>query len=73
MDEAGELLKHAMTIDSTYALGQYNLSLLHYNLNELDKAWEYLHKGRVLDLSQMNFEFVELLKAKLPDPQGFFK
>ncbi|CAG5071659.1 hypothetical protein DYBT9623_03650 [Dyadobacter sp. CECT 9623] len=73
LDEAGELLKHAMTIDSTYALGQYNLSLLHYNLNELDKAWEYLHKGRVLDLSQMNFEFVELLKAKLPDPQGFFK
>lgn len=73
LDEAGELLKHAMTIDSTYALGQYNLSLLHYNLNELDKAWEHLHKGRTLDLSQLNFEFVELLKAKLPDPQGFFK
>ncbi|WP_051664099.1 tetratricopeptide repeat protein [Dyadobacter crusticola] len=73
LDEAAELLKHATAVDSTYALGQYNLSLLHYNLNELDKSWEHLHKGRLLDLSQMNFEFVELLKAKMPDPQGFFK
>jgi hypothetical protein len=32
-----------------------------------------LHKGRTLDFSQLNLDFVELLKAKLPDPQGFFK
>lgn len=73
LDEAAELLKHATALDSTYALGQYNLALLHYNLNELDKSWEHLHKGRVLDFTQMNLDFVELLKAKLPDPQGFFK
>lgn len=73
LEEAGELLKHATTLDSTYALGHYNLALLHYNLNEMDKSWEHLHKGRNLDFSQMNFDFVELLKAKMPDPQGFFK
>ncbi|NIJ55593.1 tetratricopeptide repeat protein [Dyadobacter arcticus] len=73
LDEAGELLKQATGIDSTYALGQYNLALLHYNLNELDKSWEHLHKGRSLDFSQLNLDFVELLKAKMPDPQGFFK
>ncbi|QRR02564.1 tetratricopeptide repeat protein [Dyadobacter sandarakinus] len=73
LDEAAQLLKHATQIDSTYALGQYNLALLHYNLNEFDKSWEHLHKGRTLDLSQMNLDFVELLKAKQPDPQGFFK
>ena len=73
MDEAAELLKHAVSIDSTYALGQYNLALLHYNLNELDKSWDHLHKGRILDFTQLNLDFVELLKAKLPDPQGFFK
>lgn len=73
LDEASELLKHAVSIDSTYALGQYNLALLHYNLNELDKSWEHLHKGRTLDFNQLNLDFVELLKAKMPDPQGFFK
>ncbi|GGC04365.1 tetratricopeptide repeat protein [Dyadobacter sediminis] len=73
LDEAGKLLKHATELDSTYALGQYNLALLHYNLNEPEKSWEYLHKGRALDFSLMNLDFVELLKAKMPDPQGFFK
>lgn len=73
LDEAGELLRRAEKLDSTYALGQYNLALLHFNQNEFEKSWEHLHKGRVLDLSQMNLDFVELLKAKQPDPQGFFK
>lgn len=73
LDEAGNLLKQATSIDSTYALGQYNLALLHYNRNELDKSWEHLHKGRNLDFGQLNIQFVELLKAKMPDPLGFFK
>ena len=73
LEEARELLNHAVSIDSTYALGQYNLALLHYNMDEPEKSWEHLHKGRSLDLSQMNFDFVELLKARMPDPQGFFK
>jgi len=73
LEEAANLLKHATSLDSTYALGQYNLALLHYNLDEPDKSWEHLHKGRTLDFNQINFEFVELLKAKKPDPMGFFK
>jgi len=73
LEEAATVLKHAVSLDSTYALGQYNLALVHYNQNELEKSWEHLHKGRMLDFNQMNFEFVELLKAKMPDPQGFFK
>ena len=73
LDEAQDLLQRATAIDSTYALGQYNLALLHYNRDELDQSWEHLHKGRLLDFSQMNLDFVELLKAKKPDPQGFFK
>lgn len=73
LDEAAELLKHAVSLDSSYALGQYNLALLHYNRDELDKSWDHLHKGRTLDFTQLNLDFVELLKAKMPDPQGFFK
>lgn len=73
LDEAMTILKHATSLDSTYALGQYNLALGHYNLDELDQAWEHLHNGRKLDFSQVNFEFIEQLKAKKPDPQGFFK
>ncbi len=73
LDEAFKLLEDAVALDSTYALGQYNLALVHYNRDEPEKSWERLHKGRMLDFNQINFEFIELLKAKLPDPQGFFK
>lgn len=73
LDEAASLLKRAEGIDSTYALGQYNLALVHYNLDQPDEAWEHLHNGRKLDFSQLNLDFVEQLKAKKPDPLGFFK
>lgn len=73
LDEAATILKHAVALDSTYALGQYNLALVHYNLDQPDEAWVHLHKGRKLDFSQINLDFIELLKAKKPDPEGFFK
>ena len=73
LEEAKMLLDHAAKLDSTYALGQYNQALLYYNLNEPEKAWDHLHNGRSLDFGQLNLEFVELLKAQMPDPKGFFK
>lgn len=73
LEEAKMLLEHAVGLDSTYALGQYNMALVQFNLNEHEKSWEHLHKGRVLDFSGINIDFVEMLKAKMPDPQGFFK
>lgn len=73
LEEAKMLLVHATEVDSSYALGQYNLSMVYYNTNEFDKSWVHLHKGRALDFQQINFDFIEQLKAKMPDPQGFFK
>ncbi|PWJ60048.1 hypothetical protein CLV98_101224 [Dyadobacter jejuensis] len=73
LEEAQLLLNHAEKLDSTYALGHYNQALLHYNLDNPEKSWEYLHKGRMLDFSQLNLEFVKLLKNRMPDPAGFFK
>jgi tetratricopeptide (TPR) repeat protein len=73
LNEAATILKHATALDSTYALGQYSMALVHYNLDEYDQAWESLHNGRKLDFGQINLDFVELLKAKKPDPTAFFK
>lgn len=73
LDEAKTLLVHATEVDSTYALGQYNLASVYYNTGEFDKSWEHLHKGRMLDFAQISFDFIDQLKAKMPDPQGFFK
>ncbi|HEV7351329.1 hypothetical protein [Telluribacter sp.] len=73
LQEADRVLQHAVTLDSTYAQTHYNLSLVEYYRGNYAQSWEYLHNGRKLNFSLFNFEFLELLRAKLPDPQGFFK
>lgn len=71
--DAHKYLLHAVELDSTYAQAHYNLALTEFHNGNFDKSWDYFHKGRKLNFSLVNFDFVELLKAKLPDPEGFFK
>ncbi|GAB2765698.1 hypothetical protein GCM10027275_03940 [Rhabdobacter roseus] len=73
LEEAQKVLEHAVSLDSTYAQTHYNLSLIAYYRQDYPKAWEHLHEGRKINFSAMNFEYIELLRAKFPDPQGFFK
>jgi tetratricopeptide (TPR) repeat protein len=73
LNEADQVLQHAVVLDSTYAQTHYNLSLVEYYRGNFDKSWEYLHNGRKLNFSLINLQFVDLLREKLADPQGFFK
>ncbi len=73
LDESYRLLQHAAKLDSTYAQTFYDLAQAEYYRCDYDKAWEAYHKGRKLNFALVDFAFVELLKAKLPDPVGFFK
>lgn len=70
--ESHQLLERAVALDSTYAPAFYNLALVNYHLADYPKAWEALHAGRKINLTLVDFQFVELLRGKLADPQGFF-
>ncbi len=73
LEEVHRLLEHVARLDTTYAQTFFNLAVTEYYKEEYEKAWENLHKGRVLNFSMINLPFVEQLAAKHPDPQGFFK
>ncbi|TDB69239.1 tetratricopeptide repeat protein [Arundinibacter roseus] len=73
LDESHQLLVHAARLDSTYAQTFYNLAIAEFHREDFAKSWEALHTGRRLNFSLVDFQFVELLRAKLPDPEGFFK
>ena len=73
LNEADRVLQHAVVLDSTYAQTHYNLALIEYYRGNFEKSWEYLHNGRKLNFSLINLQFVDLLREKLADPQGFFK
>ena len=71
--ESYRLLKRAESLDSTYAQTFSNLALAEYHRSDYPAAWAALHKARQLNFSAVDFQFVELMKAKMPDPQQFFK
>jgi tetratricopeptide (TPR) repeat protein len=73
LGESHQLLKRAVSLDSTYAPAYFNLALAEYHLADYAKAWEALHIGRKLNFSLVDFQFVDLLRTKQADPEGFFK
>lgn len=73
LSESYRLLKRAESLDSTYAQTFSNLALAEYHRSDFSAAWAALHKVRQLNFSTVDFQFVELMKAKMPDPQQFFK
>jgi tetratricopeptide (TPR) repeat protein len=73
LEESYQLLKHAATLDTTYAQTFYNLALAEFYRANYAESWKALHTGRKLNFQIVDFQFVELLRAQLPDPEGFFK
>ncbi len=73
LQESYRLLKRAASLDTTYAQTFSNLALAEYHRSNFPEAWEALHKARKLNFSTVDFQFVELMKAKMPDPEQFFK
>ncbi|MBU1820046.1 MAG: hypothetical protein KKG00_00860 [Bacteroidetes bacterium] len=73
LEESYQLLKRAATLDTTYAQTFYNLALAEFYRADYPNAWNALHTGRKLNFQLVDFQFVELLRAQLPDPEGFFK
>lgn len=73
LDDVHRLLTQAASLDPTYAQTFFNLAIAEYYRGEYSEAWENIHKGRALNFSMVNLQFVEQLSDKAPDPKGFFK
>lgn len=73
LEDVQRLLEQAARLDPEYAQTFYNLSVTEYYRGNYNHAWDNLHKGRELNFSLVNLQFVEQLAEKAPDPRGFFK
>ncbi|MBF9255598.1 hypothetical protein I2I11_20030 [Pontibacter sp. 172403-2] len=71
--KAEETLSESAAADTTNAYAFYNLSQVKFLEKEYDEAWDYLHKSRAINLTQIDYGYLAELMAKMPDPQGFFK
>lgn len=73
IDDALRLLEKSLQIDGTNANGWLKFSIAEFQLEHYEKAWEYLHKCRLLDISFVDTTFVQELIVKQTDPMGIFK
>lgn len=68
-----ELLLKAVALDANHGAAWQQLAQGYYYQEKYAEAWTALHKGRLLDMTNLNFNLVTELSAKMPDPQGVFK
>ncbi|QDK77319.1 hypothetical protein EXU85_01405 [Spirosoma sp. KCTC 42546] len=72
LSDAEGHLERAVSLNPN-ALSFQKLSLVQYLKADYPKAWEYFHQAHKLDLSVLDFGYLNELMAKQPDPKGVFK
>jgi tetratricopeptide (TPR) repeat protein len=68
-----DLLQRAITLDAKLPDAWQQLARGYYYQEKYPQAWEAVHKGKTLNMSSIDFDFLAELLAKQPDPQGIFK
>ncbi|QIP17579.1 hypothetical protein G8759_35520 [Spirosoma aureum] len=71
--EAEQNLQKSLAIGPANAVSFQKLSLVNFLKADYEKAWEYFHQARSLDLSVLDLNFLNELLTKRPDPKGVFK
>ena len=72
LQEADQLLGHALRLDSTNATAYLKKAVLEYHKKNYDVSWRNLHKVKELDITLLDFDFIRDLAECKPDPLGFF-
>ncbi|RIJ41721.1 tetratricopeptide repeat protein [Pontibacter oryzae] len=73
LKKAAGYLATATAQDPANAYALYNTSMVKYYEKKYAEAWDYLHKSRAINMTQIDYGYVMELVAEMPDPQGFFK
>jgi tetratricopeptide (TPR) repeat protein len=73
LTDAQTHLRRAVLLRPDHAAAWQKLSLVHFQLADYQEAWACLHKTRILDLSLIDFTYLNDLLARMPDPQGVFR
>lgn len=66
-------LQRAIALGPTDATSFQKLSMVYYLRADYAKAWEYLHRTRLLDTAALDLNYLGELMTKQPDPQKVFK
>ncbi len=73
LKQAAAYLDRAVAIDSANAFALSGLSQVRYHQKKYAEAWDYLHKGRDINMQSLDYNFLAELMVRMPDPKGMFR
>ncbi|MBF8962465.1 hypothetical protein I0P70_04325 [Pontibacter sp. FD36] len=73
LKQAAAFLDRSLKADQNNAFALANLSQVYFHNKKYAEAWDYLHRGRDLNMMSLDYNFLSELMAKMPDPKGMFR
>ncbi|NEM98958.1 tetratricopeptide repeat protein [Pontibacter burrus] len=72
LKQATAYTQQALAADAQNAFACFAMSQVEYHNKKYAEAWTWLHKGRELNITAMDYTYLMQLIEKMPDPKGFF-
>ncbi|MCP2044574.1 tetratricopeptide repeat protein [Pontibacter sp. HSC-36F09] len=73
LKQAAALLDRSLKADPNNAFAMSNLAQVHFHNKKYAEAWDYLHRGRDLNIMSLDYNFLTELMTRMPDPKGMFR
>ncbi|PKV75418.1 tetratricopeptide repeat protein [Pontibacter ramchanderi] len=73
LKQAAALLDRAVKADPNNAFALSGLSQVYFHNKKYAEAWDYLHRGRDLNIMSLDYNYLSELMTHMPDPKGMFR
>jgi tetratricopeptide (TPR) repeat protein len=73
LKQAITYLDRSLALDPANAFALSSLSQVRFHQKKYAEAWDYLHKGRDINMMSLDYDFLAELMARMPDPKGMFR
>lgn len=73
LKQATAFLDRALKADQNNAFALTGLSRVYFHNKKYAEAWDYLHRGRDINIMSLDYDFLSELMVRMPDPKGMFR
>ncbi|PVY42496.1 tetratricopeptide repeat protein [Pontibacter virosus] len=73
LKQATTFLDRSLKADQNNAFAMSSLSQVYFHNKKYAEAWDYLHRGRDLNIMSLDYNFLSDLMTRMPDPKGIFR
>lgn len=73
LKQASTYLDRSLALDPANAFALSSMSQVRFHQKKYAEAWDFLHKGRDINMMSLDYNFLAELMTRMPDPKGLFR